>query len=63
MNSHASAVLDAPELLSVSGFSLGPEFKESLNVGPKFSRVKTKFPRVKKIINGQNYLVNMDRYG
>ena len=56
MNSHASAVLDTPELLSVSGFSLGPEFKESLNVGPKFSRVKT-------IINGQNYLVNMDRYG
>ena len=46
----------------VSGFSLGPEFQESLTLGSKFLRVKMKFPRVKKIIMGQNYLVNMDRY-
>ena len=47
----------------VSGFSLGPEFQESLTLRPKFSRVKMKFPRAQKIIKGQNYLVYMDRDG
>ena len=30
------------------GLSLGPESQESLTLGPKFSRVKMKYPRVKQ---------------
>ena len=63
MNSHASANLTHLNFYLVSGFSLGPEFQESLTLRPKFSRVKMKFPRAQKIIKGHNYLVYMDRYG
>ena len=41
----------------VSGFSLGPEFQESLTLGPKFSRVRMKFPIVRMKFPGVKKII------